>query len=100
MTDRFEAMVARARAPQRFSAGFDDRVMLRWRAAQQRPAFERVFVRAAPLLAAAALLLMAANYRLSAAGDPLAARMLGVPTVTLDAVWSDAYQLPVAGEGR
>ena len=77
-----------------FGAGFSDRVMSRL--AAPRPiaeGLERVFLRLAPLAAAAAIILGAANLISSrASGQPLIDRLLGLPEVSLAAAYSELSQ--------
>jgi glycine/D-amino acid oxidase-like deaminating enzyme len=96
MTDEqgdLEQRMARVRhlaGPASFRPGFSGRVMARL--AAPRPMAEglqAVLLRLAPLAAAAAIILGAANLISSrASGQPLIDRLLGLPEVTLAAAYS------------
>ena len=88
------ARLRRLSGPASFGAGFSERVMSRL--AAPRPlalGLERVFLRLAPLAAAAAIIIGAANLISSrASGQPLIDRLLGLPEVSLAAAYSELSQ--------
>lgn len=76
--------------PASFTPGFADRVMARRAAMRSAPeALQYVFVRLAPLAAAAVLVMSTINFvSASGRGQPVVDRVLGLPTVSLVSAYS------------
>jgi hypothetical protein len=88
-----------------FAPGFAHRVMRRVRDEQAPGAMftavlQRQFLRLAPLAAAAVLVLAGWNLRASDAGQTPVEAALGLPAVTLDAVWSVDAPAAAPATGR
>ena len=97
-TDAELRALREAAGPVAFTPGFTDRVMARQAALRASSAdsadpsidaLRYVFVRLAPLVAAAVLVLSTANLlNASGRGQPILERLLGLPTVTLASAYS------------
>ena len=89
-----------AAGPASFPPGFADRVMARRAAMRSSPdALQYVFVRLAPLAAAAVLVMSSINFMsASGRGQPVVDRVLGLPTVSLAAAYSLERDLSNWGE--
>ena len=89
-----------AAGPAAFTPGFADRVMARRAARRSSPdALQYVFVRLAPLAAAAVLVMSTINFMsASGPGQPVIDRVLGLPTVSLTSAYALERDLSNWGE--